>query len=288
MSSTGSALISVVIPSFSRDFETRRAVQSVVSKFPGLVEIIVVDDASPIPFQYTEPKNPNGIRVRVLRAGENQGPGLARSLGVANAGGEWIAFLDSDDQFSAMWPDAVIEFLLSLSLSERSRTRIFVGEALGGKASHLLTWGFLSKQSRDALRKFLTRVVALFFNPFYTPTLVIPRSACRFHPTLRHCEDYFTFIEAVFCAEEIHFLSVAACQLSRSPGQAGGISSARKKMLLGEMSVRRHVVQSRSFPLYARILMPFGMIYQLFREAARPVLVRLGRISRAFGSWFKH
>jgi glycosyltransferase involved in cell wall biosynthesis len=253
-----------------------------------LVEIVVVDDASPIPFQYAEPMNPNGIPVRVLRAEENQGPGVARSLGVANARGEWVAFLDSDDQFSAKWPDAVIEILLSLSCPERARTRIFVGEAIGGKASHLLTRGLLSQQSRDAMRRFLTRVVTLFFNPFYTPTLVISRSACRFHPTLRYCEDYFTFIEAVFRAEEIHFLSVAACQLSRSPGQAGGLSSARRKMLLGEMLVRRHVVQSRSFPLYARLLMPFGIIYQFSREAARPVLIGLGRLARKFGSRFKH
>lgn len=283
MTSLGSRLISVVIPSFSRDVETRLAVESAVSRHSALVEIIVVDDASQVPFRYTGRNNRAGIPVRVLRLDKNAGPGIARGLGVSNAKGEFVAFLDSDDRFSQGWMDSVVEFLLSLEPSRRTRGLILVGEASGGKTSHRLIRDFLARQSNSLIRKLLTQIVSIVFNPFYTPTLVVSRSICRFHPSLRYCEDYFTFVEAAFRAQEIHYLPSLACQLSRSPSEAGGLSSARRRMFQGELKVRGHVLASRDFPVYAKLLVPVGVFYQILRETMRATLRGVALVSGKLG-----
>ncbi len=90
-------LVSVVIPTFNRGSFVRWAIQSALSQTHSAVEVIIVDDGST---DETEEvilaiKDP---RVRYFRTG-NQGNYCARNIGLEKAEGEFIAFLDSDDQF---------------------------------------------------------------------------------------------------------------------------------------------------------------------------------------------
>jgi len=85
-------LISAIIPTYNRAWCVREAVDSVLAQRGAEVECIVVDDGSS-----------DGTRelladmsVRYIYQ-ENRGPAAARNRGIAEAGGEFIAFLDSDD-----------------------------------------------------------------------------------------------------------------------------------------------------------------------------------------------
>lgn len=98
-------LIAVVIPYFQREAGVlRRALASVAEQkdCPGLVEVIVVDDASPVPAtgEVAAVEFPESIRVRVIRQ-PNGGPGAARNTGLeaVTSCTRWVAFLDSDDQW---------------------------------------------------------------------------------------------------------------------------------------------------------------------------------------------
>lgn len=63
-------------------------------------EILFVDDAStddpPPPVRTLATQYPQ--LVRVIRMGDNVGPGVARNRGIAAACGDFIAFVDVDDQ----------------------------------------------------------------------------------------------------------------------------------------------------------------------------------------------
>jgi glycosyltransferase involved in cell wall biosynthesis len=96
--------ISVVIPTYNRASLLVRAVESVHRQTVQPEEILVVDDGSTDTTQEVAAKF--GDTVRYLRQG-NSGASLARNRGVAEAGGEWIAFLDSDD----LWLPGHIEAL---------------------------------------------------------------------------------------------------------------------------------------------------------------------------------
>lgn len=92
--------ISAVIPTYNRAGKVCRAIDSVLAQSFPADEIIVVDDGSGdgtgdlISERY-------GDRVKVVVHERNLGISGARRTGFAAASGEWIAYLDSDDWWSA-------------------------------------------------------------------------------------------------------------------------------------------------------------------------------------------
>lgn len=85
--------VSVVIPTYNRRDLVQRAIQSVLDQTYRDFEIIVIDDGST---DGTRAAVEGRERVRYLRQ-TNGGPASARNLGIREAQGEFIAFLDSDD-----------------------------------------------------------------------------------------------------------------------------------------------------------------------------------------------
>ena len=90
--------VSVVIPTYNRAQLVTRAIDSVLQQTFDDFELIVVDDGSPdetadIVRRYQD------SRIRLLRLVRNQGVSRARNAGISNARGEWVAFLDCDDEW---------------------------------------------------------------------------------------------------------------------------------------------------------------------------------------------
>jgi succinoglycan biosynthesis protein ExoW len=100
-------MITVVIPYFQREPGVlRRALASVGAQqgCPLPVHVIVVDDASPVPAQgeVDAAALPAMIGLQVITQA-NAGPGAARNTGLdaVPPGTRYVAFLDSDDEWSA-------------------------------------------------------------------------------------------------------------------------------------------------------------------------------------------
>lgn len=91
--------VSVVIPAYNRRRFLPAALESVASQTYPVSEIIVVDDGSSDgTFEIAKAAAGEDPRIRVLKRSHG-GANRARNAGIAEASGEWIAFLDSDDQF---------------------------------------------------------------------------------------------------------------------------------------------------------------------------------------------
>ncbi len=86
--------ISVIIPTYNRAALLIEAVESVLAQTWSDFELIVVDDGSTDDTPQCLKKYSD--RLIYLRQ-ENRGVSAARNYGIANARGEWLAFLDSDD-----------------------------------------------------------------------------------------------------------------------------------------------------------------------------------------------
>jgi glycosyltransferase involved in cell wall biosynthesis len=94
------SLISVIIPIWNRAHSAGNAIESALSQElpPGhALEVIVVDDGSNDHPQQALARFGDGIRL--VRHTTNLGAAAARNTGCEAARGEYIAFLDSDDQW---------------------------------------------------------------------------------------------------------------------------------------------------------------------------------------------
>jgi len=88
----------VIIPTYNRATLVRRAIDSALRAISPGDEIIVVDDGSTDGTQTL--LAPLGDRIRFIAAG-HRGAGATRNRGVAEAQGDLVAFLDSDDEWDA-------------------------------------------------------------------------------------------------------------------------------------------------------------------------------------------
>lgn len=91
-------LVSVIIPTFNRETTVVGAVESALRQTHPGIEVIVVDDGSTD--GTTKVLEPLADRITVIRQA-NAGPSAARNRGVAASKGGIVAFLDSDDHWTA-------------------------------------------------------------------------------------------------------------------------------------------------------------------------------------------
>lgn len=91
-------LVSVIIPTFNRYKELNRAINSVLKQTYQDFEIIVVDDGSEENIE-SVCLDFNDNRIRYFRNKIHSNANVARNIGTQNAKGEFIAMLDSDDEF---------------------------------------------------------------------------------------------------------------------------------------------------------------------------------------------
>jgi glycosyltransferase involved in cell wall biosynthesis len=93
-----SMTVSAVIPTYNRGAYIRRAIESVLAQSVPVDEVIVIDDGSTDGTAEAVSRW-YGSKVRVVRQ-ENGGVSAARRRGVNEASGDWVAFLDSDDEWT--------------------------------------------------------------------------------------------------------------------------------------------------------------------------------------------
>lgn len=95
--------VSVIVATYRRSDELKKALLSIVRQTYDNVEIILVDDNADeywngIVFQiYNEISNLKSIKLLVNES--NRGSAISRNLGISKASGDYITFLDDDDLY---------------------------------------------------------------------------------------------------------------------------------------------------------------------------------------------
>ena len=101
---------SVVIPAYNAAHLISDALKSVFAQTTNDYEIIVVNDGSPDTAEFEKALEPYLNDITYIRRA-NGGPAAARNTGILAAKAEFIAFLDSDDQWEATHLEEMREFL---------------------------------------------------------------------------------------------------------------------------------------------------------------------------------
>lgn len=120
-------MISVVIPTFNRSELLSRSVKSVIAQTYKDWELIVVDDGSTddtdtVMREFTR----SDRRIRFLAAPHSGSPPKVRNIGVRESTGEFIAFLDSDDE----WLPDKLEQQLALIAPSKGKTALITCDSI--------------------------------------------------------------------------------------------------------------------------------------------------------------
>ena len=102
-------LISIIIPAYNKEGSIQETLDSIYKQTYKKYEIIVVDDGSTDRTADIVKSNNNIIYYYQ----ENAGQGAARNVGINNAKGEFIVFLDADDYWENEFLETCYKFLVS-------------------------------------------------------------------------------------------------------------------------------------------------------------------------------
>ncbi|WP_158283838.1 glycosyltransferase [Halorubrum sp. PV6] len=90
--------VSIVIPTYNRSSVLMRAIDSVLAQTYENFEIVVVDDCS-TDDTVEALEEYDDDRIRYIQHDKNQGACAARNTGIKQSNGQYVAFLDSDDEW---------------------------------------------------------------------------------------------------------------------------------------------------------------------------------------------
>ncbi|WP_158551358.1 glycosyltransferase family A protein [Rhodohalobacter sp. SW132] len=96
-----SPLVSIVIPTYNRPGHLVRAIESALRQTYENIEIIVVDDCSDLDLDQFREEFP---AVKLYKNSDNRGACFSRNRGLEIASGDYINFLDDDDE---LYPDKI-------------------------------------------------------------------------------------------------------------------------------------------------------------------------------------
>ncbi|MFC1462248.1 glycosyltransferase family 2 protein [Verrucomicrobiota bacterium] len=215
------ALVSVIIAAYGRPGLLCKALDSVVAQYHRPIELIIVDDGSPVSLEPTvaayQDRDPE-LEVVYVRQ-ENAGPGAARNHGVAISKGEFIAFLDSDD----LWFPEMLA-VTSKRLHERPEAHLVCGgwDMLheDEREDRPFTGGFMPSRLQAEVAEDFVRA-ELMRNLFPIHAVLMRRecfAACGgFNEKMPALEDWDFWLRAAACGFRISFMDVPVARWRSHP-----------------------------------------------------------------------
>ena len=174
--------VSVIIPTYNRAKLIGRAINSVLVQTFKDFEIIVVDDASTDNTRQVV-KRIKDKRIILISHQENKGGSAARNTGIKTAIGEYIAFLDDDDEWIPTKLEKQIRFF------ERCKRNVGL----------IYSWAEIIDEGKDLFVKskpkvrgeFLREILNRSFLP--SPTVIVKKTCFQsiglFDENFTSCQD---------------------------------------------------------------------------------------------------
>tara|TARA_B110000881_G_scaffold210998_1_gene218984 strand:- start:3075 stop:3905 length:831 start_codon:yes stop_codon:yes gene_type:complete len=243
--------ISVIIPTYNRIFFLKRSIDSVLEQSVKPYEVIIVDDGSSDGTSTMIKKNYPKIN---LICQENKGVSAARNIGIRASSGDWVCFLDSDDEWKK---NKLNEQMLAIkkntnySFCHSNEEWIKNGKKINQKKKHKKYGGDIFKECLDMCRISPSSVMinkSVFDDiGFFNEDLVV-------------CEDYELWLR--ICAH-YKVLFVDEPLIIKYGGHEGQLSNSIE-------SIEYYRIKALEY------LLSTEMTYENKKEAVKILLFKLG------------
>lgn len=279
--------VSVVIPVFSRQDLLDCALNSLQSEEKSILEIIVIDDASPIAIVINAPQIIRD-RVRLLRLNKNTGGSSARQSGIDAARGEFVAFLDSDDVWMPM--------KLAKQLERFSAPEEMLAVATGWQVVDVerrKTWCRFPIPSADPI----DFASGCWFSP--GSTILVTRAALvktgPLDARLRRLEDLDWFLRFSMLGGRLEVVDIVGALIRKSRGQhlaevrdaseilikkfSGSVIHSDRKSILRKLKAWLDVEQASAAYIEGQVLLAAFLVCRS--------LIRMPRLSLHLRPWWR-
>jgi glycosyltransferase involved in cell wall biosynthesis len=215
-------MVSVIIPTYNRGFCIEQTLETVFKQTYTDFEIIVVDDGS-TDNTASIIKNYDGQIKYIYQ--QNSGASAARNTGIHNANGDWIAFLDSDDEWFTDKLKVQMDDLVTYPNAIAHMVDAIIGDQQQFQDTLFDLRGTRTKYAREPLRQH--PLIDVLETQFFTSCWLLNRDAIK-------AAGYFDTSKRIF--EDIDLLSRVALQgafvvncfvgtlMRRKPGESGALS----------------------------------------------------------------
>lgn len=203
-------LISVVVTTHKREVsEIRRAIDSVLNQTYQNLELTIVDD-SPESYEHRNEvkafcESISDERVTYIQHEKNSGACVARNTGLAHSKGEFISFLDDDDEFLPFRMEKMIGYF-----SDQNVVLVYADAAMyqNGKYENK-NYSDLQKPRTGQVYDEIMKADFIGSTSMAMLRTDILRKAGGFNPEMEACQDWETWIrvarygEVAYCPEVV-------------------------------------------------------------------------------------
>lgn len=257
--------ISVVIPTYNRSTYVVDAINSVLNQtyYQYIMEIIVIDDGGTDDTEEVLSQTFCDKKIKYYRK-MNGGVSTARNYGIKVAKGNWIAFLDSDDEWK---PEKIQQQIKTI----KDHPEI---DAIGtGYRKGKLHVGL---RAIDNLYKIKYKDIFLTFFPT-TSTVIVKKTVLDkiggFNESQKYCEDNALFLEIAY-SYNFYYLPDALIKFGHDKLECGdsGLSANMKEMQQGAMNNLKKQYHLRRIN---GIEYGFYYVYHSLKYLRRIILVKM-------------
>lgn len=204
-------IISVIVPVYNAEKYLHRCIDSILAQTFTNFEVLLVNDGSKdnsgkICDEYAVKDQ----RIRVFHK-ENGGVSSARNLGLDNARGEWITFVDSDDwieptMYELMYDDAIkkgVELVYcDMNMVYEDKT-----EAYQSAEFHI--------EKTKLIQNYITTVWTCLVL-FMTKRKVYEDNKLKLPTKIDYCEDFWVAVRLMHYANKISYVPLALYNYNRA------------------------------------------------------------------------
>jgi glycosyltransferase involved in cell wall biosynthesis len=263
--------VSVVMPCYRSASTVAETIDSVYAQTARPLELIAVDDASTDgTAQVLEAKQRacGADWLRIVRLPLNRGVASARNAGWAQARGEFVAFVDSDET----WHPRKLEI-------QHAFMHCHPEIAVSAHRTDQRERGAPAAQVPDAPAvRYPPAWSLLFKNLFGVRSAMLRRDLpYRFLEGRRHMEDHLLWMTMALRGERIAVLDAALASIHKAPYGAGGLSGELWRMEKGDLENYRMLHRDGLISLPAMAGLQVLSLAKFAKRLAVSAAARFGR-----------
>ncbi|MAD40840.1 MAG: glycosyl transferase [Arcobacter sp.] len=257
-------LVSVVIPTFNSEQTILRTLESVLTQKYKNIEIIMIDDGS-----IDNTKNlindffkDKTIEYKYIYQ-KNSGPSGARNNGVKNSNGEYIAFLDSDDE----WNKDKLQIQMNIIKEKKLN---FLGSTY--------TYNQFDSINKELVLKKFSFNQLLLKTQFSTPGVIIKKdlfiSLGGFDENMKYAEDNDLWLRVAIKNDLYLIKEPKLVRLYKSAYGESGLSGNMWAMYFGELFLLKKLLQSKNLNILKYVFLFFFITVKFFRRLIKRYLIK--------------